>query len=155
APDVSGWPRASGHQGVAGFIGSIGFIGFMGSIVVLAGMVNRFVHCDRERAFLPIPTKSIIPGSRLQIMLQNECVSHLCFATENLAEIRCKVALRTRGGAGTRGWLRRPSIDPGAARTRLRLRCGVTETHSTASRQADAASQSACSQGSANISRTR
>src|SRR5208337_3124059 len=61
APDVSGWPRASGHQGVAGFIGSIGFIGFMGSIVVLAGMVNRFVHCDRERAFLPIPTKSIIP----------------------------------------------------------------------------------------------
>ena len=52
-PDVSGWPRSSGHQGVAGFIGSIGlmgFIGFMGSIMVLAGMVNRFVRCDRERA---------------------------------------------------------------------------------------------------------
>ena len=50
ATDVSGWPRSSGHQGVAGCIGSIGFmgfIGFMGSIMVLAGMVNRFVHCDR------------------------------------------------------------------------------------------------------------
>ena len=37
-----------------------------------------------KEGFFADPCENIIPGSRLQIMLQNECVSHLCFATEVL-----------------------------------------------------------------------
>ena len=62
--------------------------------------------------------------------------------------------LLSRRGGGPRRWLRdAPRSTPGAARPRPM--CGPTGTHSTASRQADAASQNAGLQGSANISRTR